>query len=298
MTLSEGARFLADFIVPYHVYLPRRMELETQDPFWPNMQRRLLLGLIILVTREAQKNEGVLSRIRTILNGDDVVYNLAVKLDTAKKGEPPVSSMDPEAYAELAAFLQLADGTRSGVIAGTNQHFGSFGNIVAQRATNTSSFDVTEWVRAENLTIYVIGPPAGVTAYDTIYRLWMGTLMTPLLQRPLTTDLGTLVVLDINEAFELWPGICTAITQKRGCQVWAIVSDIADVNWAFREFHPSVLNSFSVIQALKPRNYAAATALGALFGMGSADIMKMEASEVLVMIDGRQPERLTRIDRG
>lgn len=290
MSIAEGARFLTEFIIPYHFYLPRGMGMEAKDPFWPSMQRKLLIGLITLVTKEAQNNEAIFSRVKAILDGEDVVYDLAKKLDDAGK------QMDKEAYGEIAAFLQQADAARSGILGGVSAHFGAFGTVMARRATDSSSFDVGQWLRGENITIYIVGPPAGVTAYDVIYRLWLGSLLAAVLQRPVVDENRTLLVLDLNESFDLWPGSCTAIIHKRACQVWTIASSLTDLGWAFREYADSVLNSFSVIQALRPFNFKAAAQIGELLNLSGAEVMKISNSELWAMVDGASAIRLRRLD--
>lgn len=255
LSLSEGARFLADFLIPYHIYRYRRLDKQDADPFWPNMQRKLPVGLIMVAANEASENIGVLSRVRNMLHGDDTVYNFAVKLDTV--GEK-LKKEAPEAYQELSAFLQQPDTTRSGIIAGASQHFGALGSLVAQRSTDTSSFDVKHWIAGEPVTVYVLGPPPGVAAFESINSVWYSCLLSSVLSRPSNQDKSTLVVLDINETFEMWPGISTALTMKNECQVWTIVSDLADLGAAFGGLENSVLSSFSVIQAFRPNNLSAA----------------------------------------
>ncbi len=308
MSANDGARFLADMLVPYHVFEARRKDRMTRDPFWPNMERKLLVGLLLLAMSEAEnKSTGVFGRMRDILNGDDPVYNLAVALDkhnaakkahsATKAGDEAFKGMDPEAYTELASFLQLPDVTRGGVIAGANQHMGAFGSSAVRRLTESSSFDVGKWIRGEPLTIYLIGPVAGVAAFDSVYRLWFGALLAPLLLRPITGDRPALVVIDVNEVFDLWPGVATAITQAATCRIWTIVSDLAEIDAAFGGLAPSVINSFAAIQAFRPKNYVAAHRLSQMFNVPAEKIMEVSNTELWAMVDGGPATRLTRLDQ-
>lgn len=308
MSANDGARFLADMLVPYHVYEARRKDRMTRDPFWPNMERKLMVGLLLLAMSEAEnKSTGVFARMRDILNGDDQVYNLAVALDkhnAAKKAHSATKAtdeafkgMDPEAYTELASFLQLPDVTRGGVIAGANQHLGAFGSSAVRRLTESSSFDVGKWIRGEPITIYLIGPVAGVAAFDSVYRLWFGALLAPLLLRPVTSDRPALVVIDVNEVFDVWPGVAAAITQAATCRIWTIVSDLAEIDAAFGGLAASVINSFAAIQAFRPKNYVAAERLSLMFNVPAEKIMEVSATELWAMVDGMQAVRLTRLDQ-
>jgi len=77
------------------------------------MDRKLLIGLFVwLPLSPGQDGIGLLTRVRNILSSDDVVYSLSVMLDKSdgvKKGGEATGAMDPEAAAEIRAFLQLAD---------------------------------------------------------------------------------------------------------------------------------------------------------------------------------------------
>lgn len=288
---NEAARQLADYLVPYTIYHYRRREsIIGWDPFWSNMQRKLLIGLIVLVASESQNNEAIFSRIRSILYGDDVTYNFAVKLDTKGK------EMDSEAYQELASFLSQAEGIRTSIIAGVSQHVAAFGSSLAQRATDSTSFDADSWVRGDPLSIYVIGPPAGITSFESVYRAWLGVLLAPVLRRPRNQRIRTLLVVDMSESFELTPGLVTAITAENSIESWLLAADLSDVQSAFGEAADAIINSMSVLQTLRPKNHVAASRIASLFGIEAAKLMEMKQSEVYVATNGEAPAKLTRMD--
>lgn len=283
LSMSEGARYLADFIVPYQAFRMRRLDRSPYDPFWTNMERKLLVGLILLAATEAPENKGVLSRIRSMLHGDDTVYNFALELDTiGRKLQADV----PEAYQEIASFLQQVDTTRLGIIATVAQHFGAFGSLVAQRSTDSSSFDVKKWIVGDPMTVYVIGPPPGVSSFETIYNLWYSCLLSSVLTRPRNQERPTLFILDINENFEMWPGLLTALTQSTGCQVCAVVSDISYLSVVFCDLEESILSSFSSILATRPNNLSAAERTAKVLGLPASELTTLGDNDVLLSSRG------------
>ena len=92
------------------------------------------------------------------MRSDDVVYNLAVALDTL--GE----IMHPVAYMNIAAFLQKADKERSGVISTMNSSLELWANPLIDAATASSDFNVMEF-KKKKTTVFV-----GLTP-DNIQRL-------------------------------------------------------------------------------------------------------------------------------
>jgi len=95
--------------------------------------------------------------VRT-MRSDDVVYNLAVVLDTLGKVIHPV------AYMNIAAFLQKADKERSGVISTMNSSLELWANPLIDSATASSDFNILEFKKKRS-TVYV-----GLTP-DNIQRL-------------------------------------------------------------------------------------------------------------------------------
>jgi type IV secretion system protein VirD4 len=92
------------------------------------------------------------------MRSDDVVYNLAVVLDTLG------DVIHPVAYMNIAAFLQKADKERSGVVSTLNSSLELWANPLIDTATATSDFNIMEF-KIKKTTVYV-----GLTP-DNIQRL-------------------------------------------------------------------------------------------------------------------------------
>ena len=95
--------------------------------------------------------------VRT-MRSDDVVYNLAVVLDTIG------GKIHPVAYMNIASFLQKADKERSGVVSTLNSALELWANPLIDTTTASSDFDLQN-LKKKKTTIYV-----GVTP-DNLQRL-------------------------------------------------------------------------------------------------------------------------------
>jgi type IV secretion system protein VirD4 len=128
-----------------------------EKDFWNNEARSLFLGVVLYLIADPTKVKSFGEVVRT-MRSDDVVYNLAVVLDTLGKVIHPV------AYMNIAAFLQKADKERSGVISTMNSSLELWANPLIDAATATSDFNVQEFKKVRT-TVYV-----GLTP-DNIQRL-------------------------------------------------------------------------------------------------------------------------------
>ena len=131
--------------------------LMPEQDFWVNEARSLFLGVALYLLAVPGKVKSFGEVVRT-MRTDDVVYNLAVVLDTMGKDIHPV------AYMNIAAFLQKAEKERSGVISHMNSSLELWANPLIDAATATSDFNFMDFKRSLH-TVYV-----GVTP-DNLMRL-------------------------------------------------------------------------------------------------------------------------------
>ena len=128
-----------------------------EQEFWNNEARSLFVGVSLYLLSVPEKLTSFGEVVRT-LKSDDVVYNLAVVLDTLGK------QIHPVAYMNIAAFLQKADKERSGVTSTLNSGLELWSNPLIDKATATSDFDFNTF-KKDKVTVYV-----GLTP-DNIDRL-------------------------------------------------------------------------------------------------------------------------------
>jgi type IV secretion system protein VirD4 len=128
-----------------------------EKEFWNNEARSLFVGVVLYLVAAKDKIKSFGEVVRT-MRSDDVVYNLAVVLDTLG------NDIHPVAYMNIAAFLQKADKERSGVISTMNSNLELWANPLIDTATASSDFNVTEF-KKKATTVYV-----GLTP-DNLQRL-------------------------------------------------------------------------------------------------------------------------------
>ncbi len=128
-----------------------------EQEFWNNEARSLFVGVALYLQAVPEKTKSFGEVVRT-LRSDDVVYNLAVVLDTIGK------KIHPVAYMNIAAFLQKADKERSGVISTLNSGLELWANPLIDTATASSDFNIQNF-KKKCSTVYV-----GLTP-DNIQRL-------------------------------------------------------------------------------------------------------------------------------
>jgi len=128
-----------------------------EKDFWNNEARSLFLGVVLYLLADDTKTKSFGEVVRT-MRSDDVVYNLAIVLDTLG------DAIHPVAYMNIAAFLQKADKERSGVVSTMNSSLELWANPLIDAATASSDFNVMEF-KKKKTTIFV-----GLTP-DNIQRL-------------------------------------------------------------------------------------------------------------------------------
>ncbi len=128
-----------------------------EQEFWQNEARALLCGIMLYLCFDDSKPTTLGEVVRTLRN-DDVVYNLAVVLDTMGK------KIHPVAYMNIAAYLQKPDKERGSVTSTANSSLELWANPLIDTTTATSDFNLNEFKLTPH-TLY-----AGLTP-DNISRL-------------------------------------------------------------------------------------------------------------------------------
>ena len=128
-----------------------------KQEFWSNEARALLTGVMLYLVCDPSKPATLGEVVRT-LRSDDVVYNLAVVLDTMGK------IIHPVAYMNIASYLQKPDKERGSVTSTANSSLELWANPLIDTTTATSDFNLHEFKIVPH-TVYV-----GLTP-DNISRL-------------------------------------------------------------------------------------------------------------------------------
>jgi len=128
-----------------------------EQEFWQNEARALLTGVMLYLV-SAPNTVRTLGEVVRTLRNDDVVYNLAVVLDTVGK------VMHPVAYMNIASYLQKPDKERGSVTSTANSSLELWANPLIDATTATSDFNLHNFKKSPH-TCYV-----GLTP-DNISRL-------------------------------------------------------------------------------------------------------------------------------
>ncbi|NDF12050.1 MAG: type IV secretion system protein VirD4, partial [Proteobacteria bacterium] len=208
-----------------------------EQEFWQNEARSLFLGVVLYLLAVPEKTKSFGEVVRT-LRSDDVVYNLAVVLDTIGK------EIHPVAYMNIAAFLQKADKERSGVISTLNSSLELWANPLIDATTAKSDFDFN-MVKREATTIYVGLTPDNIARLKPLMQIFYQQAASILTKHmPLPEEkIGIMFVMDEFPSLGKMEIFQTGIAYFRGYKVrlFLIIQDTEQLKGIYEE---SGMNSF------------------------------------------------------
>jgi len=208
-----------------------------KQEFWENEARSLFLGVVLYLIADPSKPKSFGEVVRT-LRSDDVVYNLAVAMDTLGK------QMHPVAYMNLAAFLQKPDKERGSVISTLNSSVELWANPLIDTATATSDFNV-QMFKKEKTTVYVGLTPDNLKRLQPLMQIFYQQ-STEFLSRKMPgkdEPFGVLFILDEFPTLGKMDSFMTGIAYFRGYRVrlFLIIQDTQQLKGIYEE---SGMNSF------------------------------------------------------
>lgn len=205
--------------------------------FWNNEARSLFLGVVLYLIACPDRVKSFGEVVRT-MRSDDVVYSLAVALDTMGKDIHPVG------YMNIAAFLQKADKERSGVISTMNSNLELWANPLIDTATASSDFNVMEFKRRKT-TVYVGLTPDNLKRLQPLMQVFYQQA-TEFLSRRLPSKedpYGVMFMMDEFPTLGKMEQFMTGIAYFRGYHVrlFIIIQDTEQLKGIYEE---SGMNSF------------------------------------------------------
>ena len=208
-----------------------------EKEFWNNEARALFVGVVLYLIAAPDKIKSFGEVVRT-MRSDDVVYNLAVVLDTMG------NDIHPVAYMNIAAFLQKADKERSGVISTMNSNLELWSNPLIDTATASSDFNILEFKRVRS-TVYVGLTPDNLQRLQPLMQVFYQQA-TEFLSRKLPSKedpYGVLFMMDEFPTLGKMEQFMTGIAYFRGYNVrlFLIVQDTEQLKGIYEE---SGMNSF------------------------------------------------------
>ena len=229
------------------------------------------------------------SSLMKTLHSDDVVYNLAVVLDTIGKHIPP------SAYREIASFLQKADKERSGVLSTANSYLKAFHSERVLETMDDSSFPLNDIVLGKPISIFLIIPPDKLNSHKALLRIWIGVIMKAITSRKVIPSSRTLFVIDECAQLGTFPFLESAITLCRGygLQTWTFWQDLAQLKKLYEVGWPTMINNCGIFQCFGANNFQVASDLAELVGIDQDDVRQLNRDEQIVVIDG-QPHKCSK----
>jgi type IV secretion system protein VirD4 len=208
-----------------------------EQEFWQNEARALLAGVMLYLVADENKPTTLGEVVRTLRN-DDVVYNLAVILDTMGK------KMHPVAYMNIASYLQKPDKERGSVTSTANSSLELWANPLIDTTTATSDFNLHE-LKTSPHTIYVGLTPDNISRLKPLMGMFYqqaASFFTEKMPRP-HEKYGVLMMMDEFPTLGKMEQFLNGIAYFRGYKVrlFLIIQDTEQLKGIYEE---SGMNSF------------------------------------------------------
>ena len=211
--------------------------LMEEKEFWNNEARSLFVGVVLYLCAVPEKVKSFGEVVRT-MRSDDVVYNLAVVLDTIG------NDIHPVAYMNIAAFLQKADKERSGVISTMNSSLELWANPLIDTATASSDFDIQQF-KKKLTSVYVGLTPDNIQRLQPLMKVFYQQATEFLSQSIPSQDepYGVMFMMDEFPTLGKMEQFMSGIAYFRGYNVrlFLIIQDTEQLKGAYEE---SGMNSF------------------------------------------------------
>lgn len=258
-----------------------------KEPFWDIWGRSLLSGVIAYVAQHEEPESRHFGRIREILKNDDVVYNLAAILDQAE-------GLDGLARTEIAAFVQLVEQTRSGVLATAQSYTEVVNSAPARRTLSRTTIDLDAVADGAPMTIYLVLPPDKLASHGTLLRLWIGALLKTVMTRTSRPDRDTLFIIDECAQLGQLEHLRVAMTLLRGygLRVWAFFQDLSQLRRLYPDDWQTIINNAGVFQCFGVPNHVMANELSAVLGDVDAFALRAMPKERQVIARAREKARM------
>jgi type IV secretion system protein VirD4 len=208
-----------------------------EQEFWQNEARALLTGIMLYLVAAEDKPATLGEVVRTLRN-DDVVYNLAVVLDTMGKKIHPVS------YMNIASYLQKPDKERGSVTSTANSSLELWANPLIDTTTATSDFNLHEFKIIPH-TAYIGLTPDNISRLKPLMNMFYqqaAAFFTAKMPQP-HEKFGVLMLMDEFPTLGKMEQFLAGIAYFRGYRVrlFLIIQDTEQLKGIYEE---SGMNSF------------------------------------------------------
>lgn len=263
-----------------------------RDVFWDANGKGLHSGVIAAVASLKDKADRSLVKALQHLSVDDVVYQLAVLMDTQAK------TLHPLAKREIAAFLAMPDVTRGGVLATAQSYIKPFIGEEVEATLQDSSFSIADFAAGKPIDVFIIIPPEMLKPAAGLLRLWIGSLIRALLSRQNRPPQRTLFLLDEAASLGRLSLLEDIMTLGRGYGVrcHTFWQDLDQVKQNYPTAWRTILNNCGVIQIFGVANRAMANDWSGYLQHSASELMNLRPEEQILLIQNRGEFRCKRLD--
>ncbi|NBX04097.1 MAG: type IV secretion system protein VirD4 [Alphaproteobacteria bacterium] len=265
-----------------------------EQEFWQNEARSLMLGVILYLCAVPEKVNSFGEVVRT-MRSDDVVYNLAVVLDTIGKRIHPV------AYMNIAAFLQKADKERSGVISTLNSGLELWANPLIDATTARSDFDMQQ-LKKKKMSVFCGVTPDNLKRLEPLLKVFYQQATDFLTRNMPRKDepFGVMFMMDEFPSLGEMPQFQVGIAYFRGYRVklFLIVQDTQQLKGIYEEagMNSFLSNCFYRI-TFAANNMETANLISQLIGNRTASQASHNAPKFLDMNPGSRTINTSEVQR-
>ncbi|MBU1345583.1 MAG: type IV secretory system conjugative DNA transfer family protein [Alphaproteobacteria bacterium] len=263
-----------------------------KEAYWDESAQSVVAGLIAHVVSCEKESDPSLRRVWQLLTCDDVIYGLAVLLDTL-----PVA---PFARAQIASLLALsADNTRSCIVSVIHQHLRLFGSECVQKAIATTTFDLDAVRDGRPVTIYIVVPPSKLKSHAALLRLWLAAFMNLMLERRRAPERPTLLLLDEIAQLGRMDQIPQAITLARGygMRCMLVLQSYGQLRHTYPGEHDVLIENCGSIVTFGHASFSMSQQMAAVLGDVSAErLFGMTADELAIRKPGESTRIIRRVD--
>jgi type IV secretion system protein VirD4 len=256
---------------------------------WENAAFGLVCGVIgyLAVVPEKRKFADLI----TTFHADDVIYNLAVVLDTIGKRIPKMS------YMEIASFLQKSDVERSRILTTITSQLKAMTSQSVLKTLSRSSVPIAEIVEGKPISLFVIVPPAKLPSHFSLLRLWIAMLLYCFRSRQVCPIEPTLVLLDECAQLGTFPQLEIGMTSggTHGLRIWTFWHDLTQFRGLYPASWLTLLNNCGTVQVFGANNFAVASEVAAALGIDAADVLSLATDEQIIWRDA-SAQRIRKLD--
>lgn len=253
----------------------------------------LLSGLVGYLSAVPEKL--TFDEIYPTMHSDDVVYSLAVVLDTVGAKLPKMS------YAEIAAFLGQDERSRNRVLARIRGQVAALGNPEVRAALRHSSFPLAELAAGAPYTVYLVIPAERMPVFAVLLRIWVGTLLHAMLRRRGSDGGGELPLLFLLDhcaelgSFPLLESVLRAGSPD-GLRIWSFWHDVHELRATYPVTWPTLVSNSDAVQVFGTTDTAAAAEAEAVLGLAPNEVWSLAPGEQIVRL-GTAAHHARKIDQ-